>query len=334
VRQTEKEGQNNAACGYGLLGLCCSACLHGPCRLTPFDEDPVKGLCGDDRDLMVARNLLRLALRDTFRAIRDLKETVLETGSLSPISPLVGETMDLLSPFPKGVGSLLSSLYPENVFPAVRQIFRGTDFPPESLISLSLDSVDVGEKESSGVEEILTHVVRTSLLVLISEELRKNLIQQGDRGPLPEEDQRISEELECLPSIPCPVIIHLSDGDLPLAQSLSRSRDEFRQKLDGKAPMVSIKAGCALPEIGRRLSKKWALSVSDMRSTVLISSRHVTSVLGALGLGFTVVSFPALPIHGSVRTEKFFCEDFQTMFGSAYLHSWEEDTMAKILQRG
>ena len=110
VRQTEKEAQDNAACGYGLLGLCCSACLQGPCRLTPFDEDPVKGLCGDDRDLMVARNLLRLALRDTFRAIRDLKEAVLETGSLSPASPLVEETTDLLSPVSQRRG--VSPLFP------------------------------------------------------------------------------------------------------------------------------------------------------------------------------------------------------------------------------
>ncbi len=82
-----------------------------------------------------------------------------------------------------------------------------------------------------------------------------------------------------------------------------------------------------------RLSKKWALTVTDLRSTVLISSRHVTSVLGALGLGYTVVSFPPLPIHGSVRAEKFFCEDFQTMFGNAYLHSWEEDMIAKMVER-
>lgn len=333
MRQTEKEAQDNAACGYGLLGLCCSACLHGPCRLTPFDEDSVKGLCGDDRDLMVARNLLRLALRETLRAIRDLNEAVLKTSSLSLASPLVEETKDLLSLFPKGVGSLLSSLYPENVFPVVRQIFRGTDFPPKSLISLLLESVDVGEKESSGVEEILTHSVRMSLLVLISEELRKNLTQQSNGRPLTEDGRKISEELECLPSTPCPVIIHLSDDDLPLTQSLNRRRDELEQKLDGKVPVVSIRAGHALPEIGRRLSKRWALTVTDLRSTVLISSRHVTSVLGALGLGYTVVSFPPLPIHGSVRAEKFFCEDFHKMYGSAYLHSWEEDTIAKILQR-
>ncbi len=50
------------------------------------------------------------------RAIRDLKEAALKTSSLSSASPLVEEAKDLLSLFPKGVGSLLSSLYPENVF--------------------------------------------------------------------------------------------------------------------------------------------------------------------------------------------------------------------------
>jgi len=45
-------------CGFGDLGVCCRACLQGPCRINPFGE-PKRGICGADADLIVARNLLR-----------------------------------------------------------------------------------------------------------------------------------------------------------------------------------------------------------------------------------------------------------------------------------
>jgi len=333
VKQIEKWAGDYPACGYGLLGLCCSACLLGPCRLTPFDEDSTKGLCGDDRDRMVAKNLLHLAIRETSRVIKDFNETVLKTGSLSLASPLVKESKNLLSLFPERVGSLISSLYPEKVFPPVRQIFQGRDFPPKSLISVLLDSVDVSERESSGVEEILTRSLQISLLALIGEELRKDMSQLVDGGRLAPEDRKISEALECLPSTPCSVIIHLSDDDLPITESLNERGDELRQKLEATAPVISIKEGRALLEIGRRLFKRWALSVTDLKSIVLISSRRATFALGALALGYSVVSFPPLPIHGSARAEKFFCEDFQRIFGNAYLPAWEENVIANILER-
>jgi hypothetical protein len=282
---------------------------------------------------VVARNLLRLTIRETSRGIKDLKETVLKISSLNLTSTLVEESKNFLSLIPEGGSSLISSLYPEKIFPAVRQIFAGSGFPPNSLISLLLDSSDVGEKEPSGVEEILTQSLRISLMTLISEELRKDMIQRIDGERSPAEDRKISEALECLPSTPCPVIIHLSDGDLPLTQPPNPMRDEIQQKLGGTTPTLSIKETHALLDIGRRLFKRWAFPVADLRLVVLISSRRATSALGALALGYTVVSFPPLPIHGSARAEKFFCEDFQKIFGNAYLPSWQDELLAKILRR-
>ncbi len=106
----------------------------------------------------------------------------------------------------------------------VRQIFRGTDFPPKSLISLLLDSVDVGEKESSGVEEILTHALRMSLLVLISEELRKNLTQQGDGGALTEEGHEDFRRagMSSVNTLPCH---HPSIGRGPPFDSVSEPKE-------------------------------------------------------------------------------------------------------------
>jgi carbon-monoxide dehydrogenase catalytic subunit len=42
-------------CGFGLQGTCCRICNMGPCRVTAQK----KGVCGADRDVVVARNLLR-----------------------------------------------------------------------------------------------------------------------------------------------------------------------------------------------------------------------------------------------------------------------------------
>lgn len=45
-----------AQCGYGLTGVCCRHCNMGPCKVTPRSP---RGVCGADRDVIVARNILR-----------------------------------------------------------------------------------------------------------------------------------------------------------------------------------------------------------------------------------------------------------------------------------
>jgi len=48
-------------CGYGELGVCCTNCTMGPCRIEVFDDKgPKKGVCGATADIIVARNLLRM----------------------------------------------------------------------------------------------------------------------------------------------------------------------------------------------------------------------------------------------------------------------------------
>jgi hypothetical protein len=56
--------------GFLRLGLCCPyGCMQGPCRIDPYGRGAQRGICGLDRDAMVAALLLRLALQG-----------VLETG--------------------------------------------------------------------------------------------------------------------------------------------------------------------------------------------------------------------------------------------------------------
>lgn len=46
-------------CGFGELGICCRHCVQGPCRISPFEDGPQRGVCGATADTMVARGLVR-----------------------------------------------------------------------------------------------------------------------------------------------------------------------------------------------------------------------------------------------------------------------------------
>lgn len=60
--------------GFLRIGLSCPyGCLQGPCRIDPFGRGPDRGLCGLDRDGMVAALLLRLALSGALEAMPEDK---------------------------------------------------------------------------------------------------------------------------------------------------------------------------------------------------------------------------------------------------------------------
>ncbi|ABD90021.1 carbon-monoxide dehydrogenase catalytic subunit [Rhodopseudomonas rhenobacensis] len=55
-----RHAQQQPQCGFGTTGLCCRICLKGPCRIDPFGQGPQFGICGADRDTIVARHLVRM----------------------------------------------------------------------------------------------------------------------------------------------------------------------------------------------------------------------------------------------------------------------------------
>ena len=58
--------------GFLRLGLSCPfGCLQGPCRIDPFGRGAARGICGLERDAMVAAMLLRLALQGALEALGD-----------------------------------------------------------------------------------------------------------------------------------------------------------------------------------------------------------------------------------------------------------------------
>jgi carbon-monoxide dehydrogenase catalytic subunit len=46
-------------CRFGELGVCCTICLQGPCRINPYGKEPTRGICGATDYTIVSRNLLR-----------------------------------------------------------------------------------------------------------------------------------------------------------------------------------------------------------------------------------------------------------------------------------
>jgi hypothetical protein len=319
VKGLERETQEWTACGYGLLGLCCSDCLLGPCRLTPFDESSEKGLCGDDRDRMVAKHLLRLAVCESGRTLKLLADATRRIGSLGLASSSLEASKDFLSLSPVGTDALVSSRYPEKIFPPVHRFLPAGDSRPISLAGLVLDSVDICQSGSAGVEAILDLCLRLSLLNLIGEEFLYDLDLLTHAGQVPGDNRKTSEILERLPSAPCPFVIRFTEGG-----ASAPAVEDLLNELDETVPIVPIEEGQALSEIARGLFQKWNLPATGLRAVVLVSSGRVTATLGALALGFNVASFPPLPIHGSNRAKEFFFKDFRNTFGNGCLPSPRE----------
>ncbi len=56
--------------GFMRLGLYCPfECMYGPCRIDPFGRGPAQGICGLDRDQMVAATMLRLCQQGAIQAL-------------------------------------------------------------------------------------------------------------------------------------------------------------------------------------------------------------------------------------------------------------------------
>ena len=73
--------------GFQRLGLNCPyGCMQGPCRIDPFGRGADRGLCGLDRDGMVAAFLLRLCMGGALEALQSyLPEKVSPERSMPAI---------------------------------------------------------------------------------------------------------------------------------------------------------------------------------------------------------------------------------------------------------
>ena len=117
--------------GFLRLGLSCPyGCMQGPCRIDPFGRGPDRGLCGLDRDGMVAAFLLRLSLQGALEALNDkMPESALsEIKWPSPLNRMATRALKNLGDTP---------LTPREIFHSAFLLQRPME-SPEYLIQQAL----------------------------------------------------------------------------------------------------------------------------------------------------------------------------------------------------
>jgi hydroxylamine reductase (hybrid-cluster protein) len=60
-------------CAFTSNGLSCRKCFQGPCRISPFGDEPSQGACGADRDQIVMENIFQSTLEGVLESARSAK---------------------------------------------------------------------------------------------------------------------------------------------------------------------------------------------------------------------------------------------------------------------
>ena len=73
-------------CAFTSNGLNCRKCFQGPCRVSPFGDEPDRGVCGADRDQIVMENLFRTTLEGVLETARSVALMGKGDGELPDVS--------------------------------------------------------------------------------------------------------------------------------------------------------------------------------------------------------------------------------------------------------
>ena len=302
----DRERVHPVGCGYGLLGLCCISCLRGPCRRSPFDDAGSGRFCGEDSDWIVAHNIMqRVALESlqTMAAFQNALEQASDPERRSETARL-DELKALLSPFSQGGNALLEVLSPEQAFP----FFHSMEVPVGSWTATLLDAMSERPPARRAPEPILTDSLRLSAMALAAEALSRELA-----GSTP------AEIGVALPDAPSPLLLLISDE----GGHQHDGREALMNKIDTacrkEARIYRLSHAALLPSFARRVFATWGIPLSMTNSVAVVFSSSMIRGLGALTLGFSVVSFPGYPIQGSPLVENYLTQDLKRKFGHAYL---------------
>ncbi|MHA1839943.1 MAG: hypothetical protein ACTSYO_08335 [Candidatus Ranarchaeia archaeon] len=63
-------------CGFGLVGLSCRICHQGPCRIDPFGNGNLEGVCGATADLIAARHWLQYVIYGGLETYNELQRII------------------------------------------------------------------------------------------------------------------------------------------------------------------------------------------------------------------------------------------------------------------
>jgi hypothetical protein len=336
------------ACGYGLSGLCCSACLFGPCRISPFDRDTDRGECKASADRLVAGNLLRMIAGETAGRLAELARSVNQIRAASSKRPavssanpgianeifdkygldraaagktgnaglLAGKIEDLLSvDHPaRDLTPVWSRLYPESVFP---QFYSGEILPTDSLTLTGLAAFQLFQKQDAARKDILRACLKVSLVYLVCEELIQDLDILQDKETvraIKKNEPNAAETLDPAQPSARVILMHAADQSI---NGLEGKTEAFRKQWPG--PLMEILRPAGLFDIGRQFYRRWSRPVADTEALVVVLTASAALVAGILACGYAAVSWPGLPLSGSDPVRRFFSEDLKQVFGSVYL---------------
>jgi hypothetical protein len=333
-------------CGYGLLGLCCSDCLRGPCRISPFEK--TQGLCGAESDLLVAANLCRLAAEEFVLALRSFTQVVGEfrkrnkstvtfpkalTENLArkygiPEEKLIPfleqETSTLLDPLADQPTLIFSSLFPERAF---SKGLSGNRCGPllGELFGL-LGWKDPGEADP---EALLWRCLNSAACLLIVEELTQDMLFLL-HPPLSGADQKEDGWIipPNFPNFPRPVLVSLVEAESPRSAEMQRMEGALRE-FPGVLS-ISLRGTKGLIRLCRSLQEKWHRPIFDLPMVALLESPNILSILAPLALGLPTVSDPPLPIQGSQKVEDFFYSGLSKAMGNFYLPVRDETALSRL----
>lgn len=346
MNPVDRESREYPPCGYGLLGLCCSDCLRGPCRISPFEK--TQALCGAESDLLVAGNLCRLAAREFVPVLKTFTQVAGEfrkrdeiTGALPKalteklaskygipeeelIPFLEKETIKLLDPLDDQPSLFFSSLFPERVFP--RDHSGGRCGP---LLGKLFGLIGWEMYEGADPEALLWLTLNSAALLLIVEQLTRDilsLLHPSLSGEDQEEDGSIIPPN--FPNFPAPVLVSFVEAEYPQSAEMQRMATNLRE-ISGVLS-IFLRGTEGLIRVCHSLEKKWHHPLFDLPMAVLVESPKIMSILAPLALGLPTVSDPSLPIQGSQKVEEFFYSGLSKAVGNFYLPVRDETALSSL----
>jgi hypothetical protein len=224
----------------------------------------------------------------------------------------------LLSPFFCEGKGLLEALYPaEGAFPSLHAL----GFPGGSWVAELLDAAAGRPPVRRAPEAILADALRLSAIALAAEALSREL-----DGPAPGENFT-------LPDTPSPLLVIVEDK----ADNPDDGRESLLKAIEaacGKAARIyRLPHVALLPSFARRVFAKWGIPVSMTKNIAVVFSSSMIRGLGALALGFSLVSLPGYPIQGSPLVEKYLTQDLKTKLGHAYLTVPPREELCEAINR-
>jgi hypothetical protein len=326
-------------CGYGLLGLCCSDCLRGPCRISPFEK--THALCGADSDLLVAGNICRLAAGEFVRVLKSFTPVAREfhrkrkapskalTESLARKYGIPGkdlipflkkETARLLDPLAGQRSLPFSSIFPERPFPTDHAAKRCGPLLGELFGLLSWKDPDGADPEA-----LLWRCLDSAACMLIVEELTRDILLLLSSM---EQEKGGWTLFPNLPKSPGPMVVSLVETEHSQSVEMQRLATALKEISDVLS--ISLRGTQGLIRLCHGLREKWHRQTSDLPVVVLVESPDILPILAPLALGLATVSDPSLPIQGGKKVEDFFYSGLSKVTGNFYLPVTNETVLSRL----